>query len=410
MTSSDSRLFVWTWLPDHTEPVVAGVLEPGDRHDFAYGQSYLANSGAIALGPELPLEAGRLSPNGGAALAGCLRDATPDAWGQRVILYRLSGSSTGGRDTNELDLLTYLRMSGSNRFGAIDFQDSATDYVARGEPDVSLADLQSAADLIAAGDAVPDELSLALLHGTSVGGARPKVTLTDPVERIAKFSKTTDPYPVVKAEAAAMFLARAAGANVATTSITEVAGRSVLMVDRFDRDGEGHRRHSLSLLTLLGLDEMQARHATYHDFAALIRSSFVEPTDTLRELFRRIVINVAVSNTDDHARNHAAFWDGSKLELTPAFDICPQLRTGGYTEQAMAINPDGSKASQLSTCIDSANVFLLEPHEAESIVDETTELIRAAWPEAIDAARLTTTEAGLIWGRQVLHPAIFDEF
>ncbi|MEO7786435.1 MAG: HipA domain-containing protein, partial [Sphingomicrobium sp.] len=75
---------------------------------------------------------------------------------------------------------------------------------------------------------------------------------------------------------------------------------------------------------MLGLDEMQARYASYADLAEIIRFRFTEPTATLRELFARMTLNILVGNVDDHARNHAAFWDGTQLTLTPAYDICPQ--------------------------------------------------------------------------------------
>jgi len=114
-----------------------------------------------------------------------------------------------------------------------------------------------------------------------------------------------------------------------------------------------------------------------------------------------------VSNTDDHARNHAAFWDGRMLSLTPAYDVCPQLRSGGYTEQAMAIGRDGAKAAELSTCVAAADVFLLDRAEAAVIVDEVVNAVRSGWAEAVEHARLTDGQADLMWERQVLNPAVF---
>lgn len=407
MTSDDQPIYVWTWLPDETEPVVAGVITPGRvAHTFTYGTSYLGRDNAIALGPDLALQPGPQAPTSG-ALAGTLRDASPDSWGQRVILYRATGRTTSGADTDAIGLLDYLRLSGSNRFGAIDFQSSAGRYEPRDTTDATLDDLQIAADLLATGADIPDHLAVALLHGTSVGGARPKATVTSPRHRIVKFSRSDDAWPVVQAEAAAMFLARKADVHAAQTSLIRIADRQALVVDRFDRDDHGHRFHAVSLLTMLGLDEHLARYATYHDFAALIRTNFTRPTDTLHELFRRVVMNVAVSNTDDHARNHAAFWNGHQYTLTPAYDIAPQLRSGGYTEQAIAIGTDGSKASRFQTCIDAASVFLLDPHEASDICDRVAETIRECWDEAVDHARLTSAEANQLWERQFLNPAVF---
>jgi len=142
--TSAATAFVWAWLPRATEPVVAGRLEAvGDVVVFNYGRSYLQRPGAIPLYlPELPLEPGRIRPLPGLQVAGCIKDAGPDAWGQRVILARHAGRLTPDSDTAELGLITYLLESGSDRIGALDFQTSATDYTPRSSS-ASLEELQS---------------------------------------------------------------------------------------------------------------------------------------------------------------------------------------------------------------------------------------------------------------------------
>ncbi|HMG62355.1 MAG TPA: HipA N-terminal domain-containing protein, partial [Streptosporangiaceae bacterium] len=133
MTSEPTEAFVWAWLPGASEPVVAGRLETGGEIVyFTYGRSYLDRPGAIPLYlSELPLRQGRIRPPDGLAVAGCIRDSGPDAWGQRVILQRRTGRLTADSDTGDLGLLTYLLESGSDRIGALDFQASATAYEAR---------------------------------------------------------------------------------------------------------------------------------------------------------------------------------------------------------------------------------------------------------------------------------------
>jgi len=175
---------------------------PGRRRPvvrFTYGRSYLAREDAIALYlPELPLGRGPISPLVG-DVAGAIADAAPDAWGQRVILNCRVGRSAG--DTVDLSLLTYLLESGSDRIGALDFQASATEYVARSTGDATLTELAQSADRVEQGIPLSPALDQALLHGSSVGGARPKALLSDGARRlIAKFSSTTDTYPVVKGE------------------------------------------------------------------------------------------------------------------------------------------------------------------------------------------------------------------
>src|SRR5450631_33703 len=191
------QAFAWVWLPGASEPVVAGRLDVvGDQLAFTYGRSYLARTGAISLfTPELPLRAGRTLPSPDRDTFGCIRDAAPDAWGQRVILFRLGGRLTRDSDTGSPPMLTYLLEAASNRIGALDFQAGAEHYVPR-QGAATLADMLAAADRLQAGQAIPAELEPALLAGTTIGGARPKATLVDGGrELIAKFSSTTDPYP-----------------------------------------------------------------------------------------------------------------------------------------------------------------------------------------------------------------------
>lgn len=160
---------------------------------------------------------------------------------------------------------------------------------------------------------------------------------------------------------------------------------------------------------MLGLDEMMGRYASYHEFADLVRARFTEPKATLRELFARIVFNVCVGNTDDHARNLAAFWDGTALSLTPAYDLCPQLRSGTEANQAMAIGRDGQRAAHLAVCRDAASVYLLGRAEAAEIIEHQVSTIREQWNDAADAARLTAAERHQLWGRQIFNPSVHAE-
>lgn len=411
MTSDDpDRAFVWSWLPDAQEPVPTGVLEalpaPGGGFiiTFAYGRSYLANGAAIPLYlPELPLGRGRIEPDPGLDVAGVIRDGGPDAWGQRVIMRQLALDARV-HDPSQVPLLAYLLRSGSNRPGALDFQQSPTEYIPRLH-DAPIADLLKAADAIQNGDELDAKLAEALTAGSSAGGARPKATLTiGSRNMIAKFSSPTDTYPVIKAEAAAMRLAQLAGLDVAETELVEVAGRDVLLVDRFDRDARGARRAFVSALTILGFHEMAGRHATYHDLADVVRQRFVRRKATLRELFARIVFNIVIGNTDDHARNHAAFWNGERLELTPAYDICPQARAGGEQAQAMAIAPDGGRLAQFATCLRAARHYDLSEADARSIIDGQIRIVTEHWDEVADQVGLTGPERRGLWGNQVMNP------
>jgi serine/threonine-protein kinase HipA len=340
----------------------------------------------------------------------CIRDASPDAWGRRVLINRKLG--TAGVDPSQIELseLTYLLESGSDRIGALDFQHSATQYVARHTPQSTLEELFTAAVKVDRGVPLSSELDQALLHGTSLGGARPKVMLNDGKRKfIAKFSASNDLYSVVKAEFIAMRLAEKVGLDVAPVHLRRALGKDVLLIERFDRtwrDESWHRRAMVSALTILELDETMAAYASYENLAEIIRHRFSNPKPTLRELFSRIVFNILCGNTDDHARNHAAFWDGQQLTLTPAYDICPQSRTGQQASQAMLIR-DNDRTSQVGTCIAAASLFLLNQHEAISIVNQQVKIIEHAWQGVCEEASLSEVDQTLFWRRQFLNPFVF---
>jgi serine/threonine-protein kinase HipA len=216
------------WLPGAAEPVVAGRLEAvGDLIEFNYGRSFLARGEAIPLYlPELPLQPGRQVPLDGLRIAGCIKDVGPDAWGQRVIMRHLLGDAADDADPAVLDPLTYLLRSGSDRIGALDFQESPAKYVSRNDATARLEQLLDAADLVDRRLPLPPALALSLLHGSSVGGARPKALLQDGDRKlIAKFASSSDTFPVVPGEFVAMELARRAGLDVAPVQIVKSLGR-----------------------------------------------------------------------------------------------------------------------------------------------------------------------------------------
>ena len=399
--------FVWIWLPGATEPVVAGRLtrrREGIR--LTYGRSYLERSGAIPIyEPELPLKPGLLPLPAGLSVPSAIRDAAPDAWGRRVILNRTFGVKGKNLDDLKLDELTFLLESGSDRIGALDFQSSATDYVPR-VSQATLEELNSSAQKVEQNLPLSPELDQALHHGSSIGGARPKALITDGARKlIAKFSSTGDVYSVVKAEFIAMRLAQRVGLNVAPVEIVQASGRDVLLVERFDRQHVGQdwaRVAMVSALTLLGLDEMMARYASYEDLAEIIRHRFKDPTATLHELFARIVFNILVGNTDDHARNHAGFWNGSDLQLTPAYDICPQGRSGQEAGQAMLIAGD-DRSSRIETALSAAAAFHLSETDAIALAEAQIRTIQEHWHNECAAAGLGDVDRSLLWGRQFLN-------
>lgn len=409
-----SEAFVWVWLPGEVTPVVAGKLVlDGSLLIFNYGQSYLARANAIALyEAELPLRAGALPLLQGLSMPGCIRDAAPDAWGRRVIINKKLGAKGASTDVTQLEELTYLLESGSDRIGALDFQLSATEYVPRYSENATLEELLSSAERVEKGTPLTAELDQALNHGSSIGGARPKALIEDSDQKfIAKFSSSTDLYSIVKTEFIAMRLAKLAGLKVASVELTSSLNKDVLLIERFDRihsDAGWQRKIMVSALTLLELDEMMGRYASYEKLAEIIRYKFTDVKVTLKELFSRLVFNILCGNTDDHARNHAAFWDGEMLSLTPAYDICPQGRTGNEASQGMLIS-DNNNMSRVSSCLDAAAHFLLTKEEAITIVERLIQCILDNWKAVCDSANLNEVDRRLLWQHQFLNPYAFED-
>jgi len=414
-TQSYKDAYVWIWLPGEVEPVVAGKLvQDAGRVLFNYGKSYLQRSDAISIyAPELPLQAGVLPLAGGLSMPNCIRDASPDAWGRRVLINRMLGTKGARSDTARLGELSYLLESGSDRIGALDFQLSPQRYVPREAVNASLEELMESATRVENGIPLTPELDQALNHGSSIGGARPKALINSGNKKyIAKFSSSADVYSVVKVEYIAMRLARLAGLNVAGVSLARASHKDVLLIERFDRvyTGQGWRRRCIvSALTLLGLDEMMARYASYETMAEIIRHRFDNAPETLRELFSRIVFNILCGNTDDHARNHAAFWDGRMLSLTPAYDLCPQGRSGNEASQAMLIS-GGNRMSRLAGCLDAAPQYLLPRSDAKEIIANQIQVIEGHWDEVCDEAALSRVDRAVFWRRQFLNPYAFEGY
>ncbi|GAA3043408.1 hypothetical protein GCM10010528_23720 [Gordonia defluvii] len=146
---------------------------------------------------------------------------------------------------------------------------------------------------------------------------------------------------------------------------------------------------------------MTARHGSYIDLLGVFRQY---GNDVGRELFARVAFNIAISNTDDHLRNHAAFWDGYRLELTPAYDLSPMIRSGETASQAIAYSSDGERVSNLTALGKCAGEYGLTRAAGAEVIDRIVDTIRSQWDAAADVARLTQAERDALYGRQFLNP------
>lgn len=219
-----TEAYVWIWLPGEVNPIVAGKLtQEGKTLIFNYGQSYLERPNKISIyEPELLLQAGELPLRGHLTMPACIRDGSPDAWGRRVIINKKYGVIGSAIDQSQLDELTFLLESGSDRIGALDFQLSPTEYQPRLAQNADLKELIESAERVEKGIPLTQALDQALFHGSPIGGARPKALIEDLKENkkyIAKFSSAADLYSVIKAEYVAMKLAKIAGLDVANVRL-----------------------------------------------------------------------------------------------------------------------------------------------------------------------------------------------
>ena len=397
-----SELFAWIWLPGSATPVVCGrLIQEGARIQFVYGRSYRSRDEAIALSPVgMDLNAGPFTARREGQIPGPLADAAPDAWGRRAIEYRHPAGVLG-----ELD---YLRLSRGDGIGALHFQDQPDSFVSAPTKPATLSELRQAADALENNRPLSPELAAALEHGTSIGGARPKATLRDGSRAlIAKFESSTDRWAVVRSEWACLRLAAHCGIAVPDAWLEKVDGRDVLVIERFERVFSGThstRRHMLSALSLLDLDDTEARLASYPDLAEVLRRLAADGAADAAQLYRRMVFNILVGNTDDHAKNHACFWDGRWLVLTPAYDLVPTLRVGEEANQAMEVGQLG-RASNLFNALSMAGRFGLTPDAAGAIVDEVESVVRARWEETFRGCGVPARDIEKLRGRAVLSAA-----
>ena len=408
--TSERECFVYIVLPGATSFVTAGRfrVSTGSTGDpagaFVYGRRYRERSDAVELDPvELRLS-GRVHETarlGG--FFGAIRDAMPDAWGRLVIDRR-----AGVTESDEFD---YLLRGPDDRAGALGFGDGV-------EPPAPVRRLARASDLDRlrrAADAVgggrPERAGPAgrqveelLFPGTSLGGARPKAVVEhEGMLWIAKFGRRNDRWNHPRVEHGMLALARAAGLRAADSRCETVAGRDVLLVRRFDRDRaeDGWRRHRMvSALTLLRAGDGVGDRGdwSYLALADEIRRSSADPRADLRELFGRMCFNAAVSNLDDHPRNHAMVAVDRRWRLSPAYDLTPSpVISRERRDLAMTCGRLGrhaARANLLSGC----GRFLLRDHEAAAIFDRMVSTVRAHWLPAMRGAGVDASDRAAIRG------------
>lgn len=410
MTSRDrnQECFVYITLPGQTEFVTAGRFQlTADRHGvpagrFVYGKSYLARAGAVPIDPlELKLGTRTYETRLLKGVFGALRDASPDYWGRHVI------EKYAGKP--QLDELDYLLHSPDDRAGALGFGLNQEPPAPRRKFNrtMDLAKLQALADAIIADEDLPggpdaQQAQDLMLAGTSMGGARPKTIVEDDDGLwIAKFNRPDDKWNHARAERAMLVLARACGLQAAESKVTTIGDRDVLLVKRFDREKSkaGYRRaRMLSALTLLRAEDTHQDRGkwSYVLLAEELRRISAQPKTDAPELFRRMVFNALISNTDDHPRNHAVIAMDTDWKLSPAYDLIPSMPVSIERRDLALICGDMGRYAHADNLLSQSARFLLEPEDAKGIIDTMEQTVKDRWYEIARKEGVTETDCEMI--------------
>lgn len=408
--TSERECYVYIVLPGATEFVTAGRFRVSPTPDgdsvgeFVYGRRYLERNDAVELDPvELRLRRGLYETARMEGFFGAIRDSMPDFWGRRVI-----ERHTGHTQLEEFD---YLMYGPDDRAGALGFGLNVEPPAPqlRFNQTLDLQILQDTADLIIKDAPILESSNASqveelMLIGTSMGGARPKAVVEHEQDLwIAKFTRYDDRWNHPRVEHGLLKLAETCNLSVAQSEITTVGGRDVLLVRRFDRDREegGYRRHRMvSALTMLqSYDSPVARRDwSYILLADEIRRVSAEPKADLRELFGRMCFNAAVSNLDDHPRNHAMLAKDGGWRLSPAFDLMPAPMIAlERRDLAMACGNAGRYANY-ENLMSQHGRFLLSKEEATVILNHIVETVRNTWRPTMRQAGVSENDCEAIAG------------
>lgn len=384
------------------EDVLAGRLFSHRRGNqesasFTYDAAYLTRTDAYALDPALPLTQGALQTPVGVGMFRAFADAAPDRWGRTLITRaerrRASVGQAASRSLGEIDFLLGVR--DDLRHGAIRFRDPSTGaFLASDDAGVpqltTLPRLLEAAEHLDADEETEVELRDLIRLGSSLGGARPKAHVIDGGGRIAiaKFpSSRRDTWNVMAWEKVSLDLAREAGIRVSDSQLLRIVGRSVLVVNRFDRDGD-RRIGYVSAMTMLEATDGDA--GSYLDIAAVIEQTSPRASDDLRELWRRIAFSILISNTDDHLRNHGFLHaHAGAWRLSPAFDLNPDPEPG---PKQLSTAIDGyATAASIDVLMSVAEFFRLTEADAATALREVL-AATLRWREVAAAHELPEAE------------------
>ncbi|MEW8307557.1 MAG: type II toxin-antitoxin system HipA family toxin [gamma proteobacterium symbiont of Ctena orbiculata] len=375
----------------------ARVRKGRESATFEYDASWLAYANRFALEPALTLGPGPFHTTSGRPLFGTIGDSAPDRWG-RVLMRRAErrrAERVGETPRTLMEIDYLLGVDDEARQGALRFATQeggpflAEHEAARIPPLIDLPQLLSAAEHVVGDTDSDEDLRLLLAPGSSLGGARPKASVRDRDGHltIAKFPHKDDEINAVLWEGVALRLAAKSGIPVPDWRVEYVLNKPVLLLRRFDRV-QGERIPFLSAMSMLGASDNESR--SYLEFVDALRRYGASPIQDMHELWRRIVFNILISNTDDHLRNHAFLFTGPDgWRLAPAYDLNPVPTDIKPRILTTAIDLDDGSAS-LDLAMSVVGYFELDEGKARVIAAEVGKAV-TTWRE--EAARLGLTQA-----------------
>ena len=369
----------------------AHVRKNKESASFEYDKTWLENPVRFSLEPALQVGPGAFQTPADTPMFGAIGDSAPDRWGRalmrRAERRRAERAGTAPRSLQEIDFL--LLVDDEARQGALRFAEKEggpflrEEGVKRIPPLVELPELLSAAEHFIEDKDTEEDLRLLIAPGSSLGGARPKASVIgkDGQLAIAKFPRRDDEINTVVWEAVALTLAAKSGIPVPESRVETVSNKPVILLRRFDRE-KTVRVPFLSAMSMLGARDRDTR--SYLEIVDALRQHGADPKQDMEELWRRIVFNILISNTDDHLRNHGFLYAGQAgWRLSPAYDLNPVPVDIKPRILTTAINEDDGTAS-LDLAMTVADYFGLDKHKAKAIAAQVGKAV-STWRD--EAAR-----------------------
>ncbi|MBA0885137.1 type II toxin-antitoxin system HipA family toxin [Flavobacterium undicola] len=385
MSTNKIDIYVYAHWKEMSEPKIIGILSAQQAKgkkafSFEYDKEWLKSEQKFILDPDIQLYGGPQYPNQKENF-GIFLDSMPDTWGRTLMKRR---EAQLARENNEKPKTLYdidflLGVYDESRMGALRFKiDPNGDFLdnnktASTPPWASIRELQNAASIFendTENEDVNRYLSVLIAPGSSLGGARPKANVLDSDKSlwIAKFPSKTDTTDKAAWEFLAYQLAINAEIEMAPCRIEKIMGNyHTFFTKRFDREN-GERIHFASAMTMTANNEDTIRdnHASYLDIAEFISNYGTNVEANLHQLWRRIIFNIAISNTDDHLRNHGFILTKEGWILSPAYDLNPSIDKDGL---ALNIDTDNN-ALDFELAKSVGEYFRLNNNQMEVIIQE----------------------------------------